>query len=157
MLKRIQLPATVPRTCQPSCPDSLNRQIAVIRDAKLGAQSHGAGRREPCGRVAEVEAAGAVEGFFGGSGWLAAGQEAVLVVVVAGAVDRESPGAGVAAVAEPAQRLLAAVGQLRGDVGELAAEAHADAGELGPPLAGGLAGAPPPGSSRVCWRAWPLA
>src|SRR5258708_27848550 len=110
----------------------------------------GAGRCEPGGGVAEVESAGAVEGFFGGSGWLAAGQVVVLVVVVAGAVDRESPGAGVADVAEPAQRQFAAVGQFPGDVGELAAEAHVDAGELGPALAGALAGRLAPAGPR--WR-----
>src|SRR5260370_3927173 len=109
----------------------------------------GAGRWEPGGGVAEVEAAGAVEGFFGGSGWLAAGQEAVLVVVVAGAVDREPPGAGVAAVAEPAQRQFAAVGQLPRDVGELAAGPHVDAGQLGPPLAGALSWPLPHARLRV--------
>src|SRR5258708_33745520 len=115
----------------------------------------GAGRCEPGGGVAEVESAGAVEGFFGGSGWLAAGQVVVLVVVVAGAVDRESPGAGVADVAEPAQRQFAAVGQFPGDVGELAAEAHVDAGELGPALAGAVAGPFPEAGLRGGGRAGP--
>ena len=48
----------------------------------------------PGGGVVEVEAAGAVEGFFGGAGGQAAGQVVGLVVVVAGPVDREAPGAG---------------------------------------------------------------
>jgi len=39
-LKWTQPPTTLPRTCQPSCPDSLNRHVAAVRDAKLGAQSH---------------------------------------------------------------------------------------------------------------------
>jgi hypothetical protein len=43
MLKRTQLPTAVPTTCQPSCPDPLKRQIAIIRDAELAAQSHSAG------------------------------------------------------------------------------------------------------------------
>src|SRR5260370_8269265 len=116
----------------------------------------GAGRWEPGVGVAEVGAAGAGRGFWGGSGWLAAGQEAVLVVVVAGAVDREPPGAGVAAVAEPAQRQFAAVGQLPGDVGELAAEPHVDAGQLGPPLRGPVPGPLPPACLPACWRARPL-
>src|SRR5690348_3329446 len=34
MLKRNQLPATAPRTCRPSCPDSLNRQSAVIQGCR---------------------------------------------------------------------------------------------------------------------------
>ena len=62
----------------------------------------GAGRK-PGGGVGEVEAAGAVEGFFERSGELAAGQDAVLVVVVAGAVDRETPEAGVPGIAGPAE------------------------------------------------------
>ena len=37
--------------------------------------------------VAEVEAAGAVESFLGGAGRVAAGQDGVFVVVVAGPVD----------------------------------------------------------------------
>src|ERR1700733_7070591 len=91
---------------------------------------------EPGAGVCEVEAAGTVECFFGGSRWLAAGQVAVVVVVMAGAVDGEPPRAGVAGVAEPAQGQAGAVGQLAADVGELAVETYIDAGELGPAVAG---------------------
>jgi hypothetical protein len=45
--------------------------------------------REPYLGVAEVEAAGAVEGVFGAAGWHAAGEEGVLVGVVAGPVEGE--------------------------------------------------------------------
>jgi hypothetical protein len=48
-------------------------------------------RVEPGRCVAEVEAAGAVESFLWGAGREAAGQDGLVVVVVAGAVDREGP------------------------------------------------------------------
>src|ERR1700690_14782 len=38
--KRTQTPTILPTTCQPSCPDSLNQQVAAVRGGKLGAQSH---------------------------------------------------------------------------------------------------------------------
>ena len=86
--------------------------------------------------VGEVEAAGAVEGLCGGPGWLAGGQVAVLVIVVAGAVDGEVPRAGVAYLAQAAQRQLWSAGQLPGDIGELAAETDGDVGKVGPAFAG---------------------
>ena len=46
---------------------------------------------DPCCRIAEVEAAGSVEGFLGGADRVAGGEVGVLVVIVAGAVDGESP------------------------------------------------------------------
>ena len=52
------------------------------------------GSIEPGGGVAEVEAAGAVDGFFGGAGGLAAGQDGVFVAVSAGQVDGEAPPVG---------------------------------------------------------------
>ena len=45
----------------------------------------------PGGGVVEVEAAGAVEGLFGGACGSSVGQDRVLVGVAAGEVDRESP------------------------------------------------------------------
>jgi len=53
----------------------------------------------PGGGVVEVEAAGAVQGFFGGTDWVAAWQDGVFVSVFAGQVDGEAPPVGVAAVA----------------------------------------------------------
>jgi len=46
---------------------------------------------DPGGGVIEVETAGAVEGVFGSAGEQAGRQDRILVVVVAGAVDREAP------------------------------------------------------------------
>ncbi len=51
---------------------------------------------------------------------------------MAGAVDREPPGAGVAAVTEPTQGQVLSVGQAGDDVGELAAEADLDGAQLRP-------------------------
>ena len=93
-------------------------------------------RVEPGRSVAEVEAACAVEGFLRGAGRVAAGQDGLVVVVVAGAVDGKAPAGGGSGVAEPAERQGGAVGELAGDVGELAVPADSDAGELWPPLAG---------------------
>jgi hypothetical protein len=53
--------------------------------------------------VVEVEAAGAVEGFFGAAGVWAAGEDGVFVAVAAGQVDREAPTAGLW-TASPARR-----------------------------------------------------
>jgi hypothetical protein len=82
----------------------------------------------PCGGVVEVEAAGAVECLLRGADGVSAGQEAVLVAIAAGEVDRESPVVGRAAVAQPAQRQDFAVGEVGVEVGELAVEAHGDVG-----------------------------
>ena len=79
--------------------------------------------------IAEVEAAGAVEGFLRGAGRVAAGQDGLVVVVVAGAVDGEAPAGGGSGVAEPAERQGGAVGELAGDVGGTANSAIA--GRLG--------------------------
>ena len=48
----------------------------------------------PGGGVVEVEAAGAVEGFFGGADGVSAGQDGVFVAVAAGEMDREAPAVG---------------------------------------------------------------
>ena len=48
----------------------------------------------------EVEAAGAVEGFLRGAGREAAGQDGLLVVVVAGTVDGKAPGRGGSGIAQ---------------------------------------------------------
>ncbi len=56
----------------------------------------------PGGWIGEVEAAGAVEGFLRGAGGVAGGQDAGLVVVVAGPVDGEAPGVCGSAVAQAA-------------------------------------------------------
>jgi len=69
------------------------------------------------------------------AGRVAAGQDGAVVVVVAGAVDGEAPGCGGAGVAQPHQGQGGAVGELAGDVGELAVPADGDAGELGPAFA----------------------
>jgi len=44
----------------------------------------------PGGGVVEVEAAAAVEGFFGGADGVSAGQDGVFVAVAAGEMDREA-------------------------------------------------------------------
>lgn len=54
----------------------------------------------PGGGVVEVEATGAVEGFYGCSGGVSGGQNAVFVAVAASEVDRETPAVGGAAVAQ---------------------------------------------------------
>lgn len=101
----------------------------------MGAPVNSPGRRsDPGGVVAEVEAAGAVEGFLRGASGPVAGQERFLVVVVAGPADGKAPGAGRAGVAQAHQGQDSAVGQPAGDVGELAAVADVDAGQLRPPL-----------------------
>ena len=58
------------------------------------------------------------------------------VVVVAGAVDREAPVVGGAAVAQPAQLERGAVGQDAVDVAEVGAVTHVHAGQLGPAFTG---------------------
>jgi len=45
----------------------------------------------PGGWVAEVEAAGGIEGVFGCAGCESGGQDRILVAVLAGEVDREAP------------------------------------------------------------------
>jgi hypothetical protein len=67
------------------------------------------GRRR-LGGVVEVEAAGAVEGFFGSAGGESAGQELVFVAVAAGEVQAEAPLLGGAAVAQSQQGLYFAIG-----------------------------------------------
>ena len=116
----------------------------LIRRGRLG---------EPGGVVAEVEAAGAVEGFLGDAGGPVAGQERVVGVVVAGPVDRKAPGGRGAGVAQPHQGQAGAVGELAADVGELAVPADVDGGEVGPPLACGLpaSGAARSWSTREAW------
>src|SRR5918996_846292 len=69
----------------------------------------------PGGRVVEVQPAGAVEGFFGGTDRIAAWQDGVFVSVLAGQVDGKAPPVGIAAIAQPAQGQGSAVGQLAGD------------------------------------------
>ena len=54
--------------------------------------SSGVGPRP--GWVVEVEAAGAIEGFFGGADGVSAGQDGVFVAVAAGEMDREAPAVG---------------------------------------------------------------
>jgi hypothetical protein len=62
------------------------------------------------GGVVEVEAAGAVEGFFGSAGGESARQELVFVPVAAGEVQAEAPLLGGAAVAQSQQGLYFAIG-----------------------------------------------
>ena len=66
----------------------------------------------------------------------AGGEEGFVVVVVAGAVDRELPLAGGADIAEPAQLERGGVGQRRIDVAEGPAVADLQAGDLRPAFAG---------------------
>jgi hypothetical protein len=70
-----------------------------------------------------------------GVGRVAARQDGLLVIVVAGEVDGEALTGGGSDVAESAKRQGRAAGELAGDVGELAVVADGDAGELGPALA----------------------
>lgn len=89
----------------------------------------------PGGGVVEVEAAGSVEGFFGGAGGCAVGEPGVLVVVVGGSPDRETPAGGVAGVAKPAELDRVAAGKDSVDVGQVAAVAGCDALDLWPTAA----------------------
>ena len=75
----------------------------------------------------KLEAAAAVEGFLRGAGREATGQDGLLVVVVAGAVDRAAPAGGGSSIAESAERQGGAVGELAGDVGKLAVVTDGDA------------------------------
>ena len=63
-------------------------------------------------------------------------EDRFVVVVVAGAVDRELPLAGGAGIAQPAQLDRGVVGQCRVDVTEVPAVADVQAGDLGPAFAG---------------------
>jgi hypothetical protein len=85
------------------------------------------GGLDPGGGIAEVEDAGTVEGFLWGADGVAGGQD-VLIVVVAGAVDRKSPLACGPAVAQPAQRCARSVGQDRVEVGETGPVPDVDTG-----------------------------
>jgi hypothetical protein len=80
---------------------------------------------KPAG-VVQVEPAGTVECFLGAPGELAVGEDAVVVVVVAGSVDGKAPSAGGSAIAQSAQGKDLAVGEVAVDVGEAAAEADDD-------------------------------
>ena len=64
------------------------------RRSSLGGRSGRGQRRESGRRAGEVEPAGAVEGFLGGAGEAAGGQDLVLIPAAAGQVERESPGRG---------------------------------------------------------------
>ena len=66
----------------------------------------------------EAEAAGTVEGFFGGAGEAAGGQDGVFVLVGAGEAEGEAPGAGGAAVAQSYEFDGLAIGQFAVDVSE---------------------------------------
>src|SRR5215471_8254212 len=90
----------------------------------------------PGGWVVEVEAAGGVEGLLAGADGQAGGEDRFVVVVVAGAVDRELPLVGRADVAQAAQLKRGVVGQGRVDVAEDPAVAYLEAGDLGPAFAG---------------------
>src|ERR1022692_513698 len=90
----------------------------------------------PGGWVVEVEAAGGVEGVLAGADGQAGGEDGFVVVVVAGAVDRELPLVGGADVAQPAEPERGGVGQGRFDVAEGPAVAYLQAGDLGPAFAG---------------------
>jgi hypothetical protein len=108
---------------------ALGTRPALRRTIARGAASVRRCLREPCRGVAEVEAAGAVEGFFGAAGWHAAGEQGVLVVVVAGAAGGEPPGARGAAAAQAAELDGGSVGGMSFDVGEGAAEADLEVGK----------------------------
>src|SRR5215471_7812005 len=90
----------------------------------------------PGGGVVEVEAAGGVEGLLAGADGQAGGKDRFVVVVVAGAVDRELPVAGGADVAQAAELERGGVGQGRIHVAEDPAVAYLQAGDLGPAFAG---------------------
>src|SRR5215472_1444534 len=90
----------------------------------------------PGGGVVEVEAAGGVEGVLAGADGQAGGEDRFVVVVVAGAVDRELPVVGGADVAQSAEFERGGVGQGRVDVAEVSAVADVQAGDLGPAFAG---------------------
>jgi hypothetical protein len=61
------VPTILPSTCQPSCPGSLSRQVAAVRGAKLGAQSHLISRIHPPALLPEplVVTIAASEAFSG--------------------------------------------------------------------------------------------
>src|SRR6188474_2279546 len=85
----------------------------------------------PGSRVAKVEPAGAVQRLLWGSTGPAAGQQRVLVAVLAGEPDGEPPHGRGAGIAQPAQRQHLAAVELAVDVGEPAAEADLDLGKRG--------------------------
>src|SRR6266545_1709846 len=89
--------------------------------------------------VGEVEPAGTVQRLLRGATGPAAGQDRILVAVLAGQVDSEPPHGRGADVAEPAQRQHLAAAELAVDVGEPAAEADPHLGKRRPalPCAGG--------------------
>ena len=89
----------------------------------------------PGGGVAEVEAAGEVEGVLAGPDRQPAREDRFLVVVVAGPVDRDSPVVGGPDVAQSAQRQGPCFGGGL-DVGEHPAVTHVQLGDLRPALAG---------------------
>jgi len=68
--------------------------LVAVGQGLVGISGSPAGIGELGGGVAEVEAAGGVESVFGGAGGPAVGEGGLLVVVVAGAVDREAPATG---------------------------------------------------------------
>src|SRR5664279_5372730 len=109
---------------------------SAMRAALSGQVRKFVGGSDPGGWVVEVELGGAVQGVFGGTGEGAGGQDRVFVVLMAGPVDREAPAGSGSAVAQPHQRQRVAVGELPSDVGEGAAEADGDGGQLRPVLAG---------------------
>jgi hypothetical protein len=80
--------------------------------------------------VVEVEVAGAVEGFLGGAGGRAGGQDLGFVFAAAGQVEAESPDRGRSAVAEPDERQPISATDFAVDVGELAVVADVQVGEL---------------------------
>src|SRR5215472_7258368 len=88
------------------------------------------------GGVVEVEAAGGVEGVLAGADGQAGEEDRFVVVVVAGAVDRELPVVGGADIAQPAQLERAGIGQRRVDIAEVSAVADLQAGDLRPAVPG---------------------
>ena len=121
-------------TCRARCPGhSFLRRERLSLSGQIRNSVGGSGQ---VGGVAEVEAAGGVEGVFGGAGEVAGGQDGVFVPVFAGQVDREAPAGCGSAVSQPHQRLGVAVGQASSDVGERAAESDVDAGEFRPAFPG---------------------
>src|SRR5664279_6573636 len=70
-------------------------QVGITQPLGLSGQIRNfVGGSGPGGGVAEVEAAGGVQGVFGGAGEGAGGQDRILVAVFAGQVDREAPAGG---------------------------------------------------------------
>jgi hypothetical protein len=87
---------TVPRRSTRTAMASTYKTGKCWRTASSSARLSGQIRKfvwcsDPGGGVIEVETAGAVEGVFGSAGEQAGRQDRILVVVVAGAVDREAP------------------------------------------------------------------